>query len=127
MTLIAMVSLFAVVVVILVHAETAGILGICLLCAGSYVRSPRPPVSVTCESRLGFEILRTRGGGFVFGSALVFCVVGRSWRFSSLSNEFHCAALGFGISGIGASRGCGHAIDREGVVGHHHGSRPAAR
>ena len=28
------------------------------------------------ETRLGFAIPRTRGGGFVFGSALVFCVAG---------------------------------------------------
>lgn len=77
MTLIAMVSLFAVVVVILVHAETAGILGICLLCAGVLCAlAAASRLRYVRESRLGFEILRTRGGGFVFGSALVFCVVG---------------------------------------------------
>ena len=77
MTLIAMVSLFAVVVIILVHDGTAGVLGISLLCAGVLCAlAGASRLRYVRETRLGFEILRTRGGGFVFGSALVFCVVG---------------------------------------------------
>ncbi len=77
MTLIAMVSLFAVVVIILIHAGVTGVLGISLLCAGVICAlAAASRLRYVRESRLGFEILRTRGGGFVFGSALVFCVVG---------------------------------------------------
>lgn len=77
MTLTGLGGVFAAAVILLVHADVAGVLGIMLICAGlgagfaavsryRYVR----------ESRVGFEILRTRGGGFVIGSSLAFGVVG---------------------------------------------------
>ena len=76
MTLTALVGVFAVAVILLVHADLAGVLGISLICAG--VVSALAAFSrhrYVQETRLGFAILSTRGGGFVFGSALVFCVV----------------------------------------------------
>lgn len=70
-------TLFSVTAIVLVHAQVAVVLGIALIGAGvvaalaamsrhRYVR----------ETRLGFAVLATRGGGFVLGSALAFAVVG---------------------------------------------------
>lgn len=77
MTLTALGGVFAAAVIILIHADITALLGILLICAGSIsafaAESRRRYVR---ESRLGFDILRTRGGGFVVGSALAFGVVG---------------------------------------------------
>lgn len=77
MTLVAIGGLFAFVVVVLVHADVVGVLGISLVCAG--VVSALAAASrhrYVREARLGFGILRTRGGGFVLGTAVLFCAVG---------------------------------------------------
>ena len=77
MTLTALGGVFAVTLILLVHADVAAVVGISLVCAG--VVSALAAASrhrYVRETRLGFGILRTRGGGFVIGSALVFCVVG---------------------------------------------------
>ncbi|MGA7134405.1 MAG: hypothetical protein WBZ15_19050 [Mycobacterium sp.] len=76
MTLIGLGGVFAVTVILLVHADVTSILGISLICAG--VVSALTAVSrhrYVRETRLGFVILKTRGGLFVFGSALAFVVV----------------------------------------------------
>jgi uncharacterized membrane protein HdeD (DUF308 family) len=76
MTLTGLGGVFAVTVILLVHAESTAVLGISLICAGVVsalaAASRRRYVQ---ETRLGFVILRTRGGGFVFGSALAVAVV----------------------------------------------------
>ena len=77
MTLVAMGGLLVVVVIILVHADVAAVLGISLVCAG--VVSALAAASrhrYARETRRGFGILRTRGGGFVLGSAALFCAIG---------------------------------------------------
>jgi len=77
MTLIGLGGVFAVTVILLVRADATSVLGtaligggvVCALAAVSrhqYVR----------ETSLGFVILETRGGLFVFGSALGLMVVG---------------------------------------------------
>jgi MFS family permease len=70
-------GVLAVTLILLVHANMTGALGIAFIYAGGisalaalsrdrYVR----------ETRRGFAVLSTRGGGFVLGSALGFAVVG---------------------------------------------------
>jgi hypothetical protein len=77
MTLTGLAAVFAVAVILLVHAQFGGVLGVSLILAGvvsalaagsrhRYVR----------ETRLGFAILNTRGSGFVLGSAFATGVVG---------------------------------------------------
>ncbi|MCB1264036.1 MAG: hypothetical protein KDB56_05485 [Mycobacterium sp.] len=77
MALTGLAGVFAVTVILLVHANVQAVFGISLIYAGAvsglaagsrhrYVR----------ETRLGFAILQTRGGGFVIGSALAFVAVG---------------------------------------------------
>lgn len=76
MTLIGLGSVFAVTAILLVHGEFTSVLGISLICAG--VVSAGAAVSrhrYVQETRLGFVILRTRGGRFVLGSALAVAVV----------------------------------------------------
>jgi len=76
MTLIGLGGVFAVTVILLVHAEFTSVLGISLLCAG--VVAAFAAVSrhrYVQETRLGFVILRTRGGRFVLGSALAVAAV----------------------------------------------------
>lgn len=64
-------------VVLLVHADVTGVLGIALIGAGAVsalaALSRRRYVR---ETRLGFAVLETRGGWFVFGSALAFAAAG---------------------------------------------------
>ncbi len=77
MTLAGLGGVFGVTVILLVHADITGVLGIALICAG--VVSALAAVSryrYVQETRRGFAILRVRGGGFVLGSALAFVVVG---------------------------------------------------
>lgn len=69
-------TVFSVTVILLVHENVGRVVGIALVGAGAmsalaavtrhrYVR----------ETQVGFAILGTRGGGFVFGSAAAFVVV----------------------------------------------------
>lgn len=77
MTLTALGGIFAVTTILLVHADAPGVLGITLICAGAV--SAFAAVSrhrYVQETRVGFGILRTRGGGFVLGSACAFGLVG---------------------------------------------------
>ncbi|MBX7454908.1 hypothetical protein GR927_43595 [Mycolicibacterium sp. 3033] len=77
MTMLGLAGLFVVTTILLVRTEPAHVLGIALICAG--VLSGLAALSrhrYVQETRLGFVILRSRGGGFVFGSALVFAVIG---------------------------------------------------
>lgn len=77
LTLIGLGGVFAVTVILLVHADVTGVLGISLVCSG--VVCALAAVSrhrYVMETRLGFVILRTRGGRFVLGSALAFAVIG---------------------------------------------------
>ncbi len=77
MTLVALGVVFAVAVILLVHADVTGVLGISLICAG--VVSALAAASrhrYVQETRLGFAILETRTGRFVLGSALAFAVLG---------------------------------------------------
>ena len=76
-TLIGLGGVFVVTAILLVHADVTGVFGISLICAG--VVSAFAAVSrrrYVQETRLGFVVLRTRGGQFVLGSALAFAVVG---------------------------------------------------
>lgn len=77
MTLTGLCGVFAVAVILLVHADVTSVLGIALICAGAV--SALAALSrhrYVQETRLGFAMLRARGGRFVFGSALAFAVVG---------------------------------------------------
>lgn len=77
MTLTALAGIFAVTAILLIHADITAVLGIAFVCAGTI--SGLAAVSryrYVRETERGFAILRTRGGGFVFGSALAFAVVG---------------------------------------------------
>ncbi len=70
-------GVFAVTVILLVHADVTGVVGISLICAG--VVSALAAASrrrYARETRVGFAILRARGGGFVLGSALAFALIG---------------------------------------------------
>jgi len=76
MTLTGLAGVFAVTLVLLVHADATGITGIALICLGAV--SGMAAMSrhrYLQEARSGFDILRTRGGGFVLGSALAVLVV----------------------------------------------------
>ena len=75
MTLTGLAGVFAVTLVLLVDADAAGIAGIALICLGAV--SALAALSrhrYLQEARSGFAILRTRGGGFVLGSALAVLV-----------------------------------------------------
>lgn len=77
MTLAGLGAVFAVAVILLTHADATGVVGISLICAG--VVSALAAISrrrYVQETRLGFAVLQTRGGGFVLASALGFVVVG---------------------------------------------------
>ncbi|HEY1839909.1 MAG TPA: hypothetical protein VGG53_06720 [Mycobacterium sp.] len=77
MTLIGLGGVFAVTLILFVHAGVSTILGISLICAG--ILSALAAVSrhqYVRETRHGFVILETRGGSFVLGSSLAFAVVG---------------------------------------------------
>jgi uncharacterized membrane protein HdeD (DUF308 family) len=77
MTLVALGGVFAVTVILLVHADVTSTVGITLICAG--VMSALAAVSrhqYVRETRLGFVILNTRGGSLVLGSSLAFAIVG---------------------------------------------------
>ncbi len=77
MTLVGLGIVFAIAVILLFHADVTGVLGISLICAG--VISALTAVSrhrYVQETRLGFVILKTRGGRFVLGSALAFAILG---------------------------------------------------
>lgn len=77
MALVGLGIVYAIAVILLVHADVAGVFGISFICAG--VISALAAVSrhrYVQETRLGFVILKTRGGWFVPGSALAFAIVG---------------------------------------------------
>jgi hypothetical protein len=77
MTLIGLGGIFAVTVILLLHADITRLLGISII--GGGVVSALAALSrhqYVQETRLGFVILETRGGRFVLGSALAFAVVG---------------------------------------------------
>ena len=77
MTMLGLAGLFVVTTILLVRADPAHVLGVSLICAG--VLSGLAALSrhrYVKETRLGFVIVQSRGGGFVFGSALVFAVIG---------------------------------------------------
>ena len=77
MTLVALGGVFAVTVILLVHADVTDVLGISLICAGvisAFAAASRH--RYVQETRRGFAILRTRGGWFVLGSAFAFAVAG---------------------------------------------------
>lgn len=77
MTLVGLGGVFAVTVILLADARVAGILGISLICAGLLsALAALSRLRYVRETRLGFDILATRGGFFVFGSALMFAIVG---------------------------------------------------
>lgn len=77
MTLSALGGIVAVTTVLLVRADVTAVLGVALVCAGAV--AGLAAVSrhrYVQETRVGFGILRMRGGGFVLGSACAFGVVG---------------------------------------------------
>lgn len=77
MTLIALGGVFAATLLILVDTDPAAAVGISLICAGGLsALAALSRLRYVRESRMGFGILETRGGGFVFGSALAFGLVG---------------------------------------------------
>lgn len=77
MALAGLVGVLAVAVLVLIHAQTRGVLGVAMICSGVLAllgaMSRRRYIQ---ETRLGFTVLRDRGAGFVVGSALLFCVTG---------------------------------------------------
>ncbi|MCX2933857.1 hypothetical protein ORI20_26655 [Mycobacterium sp. CVI_P3] len=76
MTLAGLAGIFAVAVILLVHADVTSVLGISLICVG--VVSALAAASrhrYVQETQLGYAILRTRGGWFVLGSAVAFAIV----------------------------------------------------
>lgn len=76
MTLAGLAGVFAVTLILLVHAGVRAVLGVSLIYAGAV--SGLAAVSrhrYLRETRRGFGILGTRGGGFVFGSAAAFVFV----------------------------------------------------
>ncbi len=75
-TLAGLVGVFVVTMILLVHADVAGVLGIGLVCGG--VVSGLAAVSrlrYVRETRAGFAVLRTRDGRFVMVSASALVVV----------------------------------------------------
>jgi hypothetical protein len=77
MTMAALVGILAFAVVILVHANVFGVLGIAMICAGALAAlAALWRHRYTQEAGRGFAILRERGGGFVLGSALLLFVAG---------------------------------------------------
>lgn len=76
-TLTALGGVFAVTTILLVHADVTGVLGITLVCLGVVAElAAVSRIRYVRETRVGFAILRTRGGGFVLGSACAFGLVG---------------------------------------------------
>jgi len=77
MTLAGLATVFAVTAILLVHAKYAGVVGVCLILAGVFTALAAASRNrYVHETRLGFAVLRTRGGWFVLGSALSVGVVG---------------------------------------------------
>lgn len=77
MSLTALAGIFGVTTILLVRADTAGVVGITFLCAAAVTAlSALSRHRYVQETRLGFAILGIRGGGFVIGSALGLAVVG---------------------------------------------------
>lgn len=77
MALVGLGGVFAVTVILLVHANVARTLGIALVCAGVVsALAAGSRCRYDTETRHGFIILQTRGGRFVLGSALAVMVVG---------------------------------------------------
>ncbi len=77
MTLTGLCGVFAVAVILLVHADVTGVLGISLICGGAVsALAASSRHRYVQETHLGFAVLGTRDGRFVFGSALAFAVVG---------------------------------------------------
>lgn len=76
MTLAGLGGVFGVTVILLVHSDMRAVLGLALISAG--VVSGVAAVSrrrYVDETRRGFALLRSRGGGFVLGSAVALTVV----------------------------------------------------
>ncbi len=76
LSLLALGSVFSVSLIFLVHGDRPATLGVALIAAG--VVSGLAAASrrrYAHEARRGFSVLRTRGGGFVFASALALVVV----------------------------------------------------
>ncbi|MDY6999214.1 MAG: hypothetical protein SW019_21685 [Actinomycetota bacterium] len=77
MTLTALAGLFVVTAILLVRTDVAAVVGIALISAGAVsALAAASRQRYVRESRLGFVILRSRGGRFVFGSAAAVVVVG---------------------------------------------------
>ena len=77
MTLTGLAGVFAITVILLVHSNVQAVFGIALLYAGAVLAlAAASRHRYVRETRLGFVILQTRGGGFVIGSALAFVAVG---------------------------------------------------
>ncbi|MCW1958398.1 MAG: hypothetical protein KIH64_007600 [Mycobacterium sp.] len=77
MTLIALGGVFVAALLLIARVDLAAVLGISLMGAGVIsVLAAVSRLRYVRESRMGFDILNTRGGGFVSGSALAFGVVG---------------------------------------------------
>lgn len=77
MTLTGLGGVFAVTLILLVHANIGAVVGITFIYAGAMVAlAALSRQRYVTETRIGFAILKTRGGMFVLGSALTFAAVG---------------------------------------------------
>ncbi len=77
MTLAGLGTVFGVTAILLVHAEYAGVVGVSLILTGVIAAlAAASRMRYVRETRIGFAILKTRGGLFVLGSALAAGVVG---------------------------------------------------
>jgi len=77
MTLAGLGTVFGVTAILLVHAEYAGVVGVSLILTGVIAAlAAASRMRYVRETRIGFAILKTRGGLFVLGSALAVGVVG---------------------------------------------------
>ena len=73
----ALAGVFGVTLILLVHADVVGVIGIAFICCG--VVSALAALSrhrYVQETVFGFAILRTRAGGFVLGSGIALALVG---------------------------------------------------
>lgn len=77
MTLLGLGEVFAVSTLLLAELDALAIFGLCLVCAGLLVGMAAASRSrYVRESQLGLQILHTRDGRFVYGSAAGFVLVG---------------------------------------------------
>lgn len=76
MTLTGLGGVFAVSVILLVHANIKATFGITLIYAGAMAAlAALSRMRYVAETRIGFAILKNRGGRFVLGSAVAFVPV----------------------------------------------------